>query len=128
MAYLVDTNVLIWLSAHPQKLGKRAIQILENAKKLYFSPISLAEMEIKVANGKLKTSHDLVNRLIDAGLTELPFNSAHAKSVARYPMLNKHDPADRMLLAQAACEQVAFITADRKLLDLNFNWIIDAQE
>jgi hypothetical protein len=32
-----------------------------------------------------------------------------------------------MLLAQAASENLMLMTADQKMLELDFNWIIDAQ-
>jgi PIN domain nuclease of toxin-antitoxin system len=126
--YLLDTQVLVWLGNDSAKLGKSARRTLKRASKLFFSPISIAELEVKSSKGKFKVSHNFVENLTDAGLTELPFTSLHAQSVSRFPVLLKHDPADRMILAQAATEQLPLITSDQTLLDLKLNWIIDAHD
>lgn len=128
MNYLLDTQVLVWLGNDSAKLGNSARKNLKRASKLFFSPISVAELEVKSAKGKFKISHNFVMKLTNAGLTELPFTGAHAQSVSRFPDLLNHDPADCMILAQAATEQLSLITSDQKLLDLKLNWIVDAQE
>lgn len=128
MKYLLDTQVIVWLGSDSRKLGKRARQILSRAPKLYFSPVSIAELQVKAAKGKFKFEKNFVESLIHAGLTELSFTSSHAHSVSRFPALVNHDPLDRMLLAQAASEQIYLISSDQKLLDLKLNWIIDAHE
>ena len=128
MNYLLDTQVLVWLGNDSPKLGKSARKTLKRASTLYFSPISVAELEVKSAKGKFKISHNYVENLTNAGLTELPFTGLHAQSVSRFPSLLNHDPADRMILAQAATERLPLITSDQKLLDLKLNWIIDAHD
>ena len=128
MKYLLDTHVLIWLSKDLPYLGKKARHILKRAPKLYFSPVSIAELQVKAAKGKIKFETNFVESLIQAGLTELSFTSTHAHAVSRFPTLFNHDPLDRMLLAQAASEQIYLISSDQKLLDLKLKWIIDAHE
>lgn len=128
MTVLLDTHVLIWLSQDHSYLGKKSRHILKNAHDIYFSPISIAELEIKSALRKIKVDANLVTHLQAAGLTELVFTSKHAETISRFPSLLKHDPSDRMLLAQAAAEGLTLMTSDQKLIDLNLNWIIDAHE
>ncbi len=38
------------------------------------------------------------------------------------------DPFDRMLLAQAKAEYLAFITADKTILDFNLGFVMDARQ
>ena len=128
MKYLLDTQVLVWLGSDSAKLGKRARQIIKNAPKLYFSPVSIAELRIKSAKGKFKFASNFDETLTAAGITELPFTSTHAQAVSRFPALLNHDPLDKMILAQAATEQFSLITSDQKFIDLELNWIIDAHE
>ena len=128
MTVLLDTHVLIWLTQDLSYLGKKSRSLLKKAPKVYFSPVSIAELEIKSAVRKMKYDSNFVKRLQTAGLTELPFTSAHAANVSRFPTLTRHDPSDRRVLAQAAAENITLMTADQKLLDLEFNWIIDAHD
>lgn len=128
MTVLLDTHVLIWLSQDLSYLGKSSRRILKVAPKLYFSSVSIAELQIKSAVRKLKYDSQFASKLVSAGLTELPFTSEHALSISRFPSLIRHDPSDRMILAQAATENISLMTSDQKLLDLDFNWIIDAHE
>lgn len=128
MTFLLDTHVLIWLSQDLPYLGKKSRLLLRKASKIYFSPISIAELEIKSAVRKFNLDANFTGQLQAAGLTELPFTSAHASNISRFPSLMRHDPSDRMLLAQAASENLTLITSDSKLLGLNFNWIIDAHK
>lgn len=126
MNYLLDTQVLIWMGSDSAKLSKRARQILQHATKLFFSPVSIAELRIKSAKGKFKFESNFVDTLTRAGIRELPFTSSHALAVSRFSALMNHDPLDRMILAQAATEQMSLISSDQKFLDLKRNWIIDA--
>lgn len=128
MNYLLDTHVLIWLTQDLPHLGKKSRQILKTAPKLFFSPLSIAELQVKSAKGKLKFEQNFVASLVQAGITELPFTSYHAHSVSRFPALINHDPLDRMILAQAATEQINLMSADQKFLDLQLSWIVDAHE
>lgn len=78
--------------------------------------------------GKLQVSAELHRRITDQGARELPLNAQHAMQIGRFNSLVKHDPFDRLILAQAAAENLILITADQKLLELGFEWILDARE
>lgn len=128
MKFLLDTQVLVWMGSDSAKLSKRARQILNRASQLFFSPASIAELRIKSAKGKFKFETNFVETLTQVGIEELPFTSAHAQAVSRFPALLNHDPLDRMILAQAATEQISLISSDKKFLELKLNWIIDAHD
>jgi len=128
LAYLVDTHVLRWFSADPDQLGKSTRRILEREPLIYFSPLSIAELRIKEQLGRIKVSQTFVQDLVEQGLTPLAYEVSHAWDIGRFTMLAKHDPFDRMILAQAANARLTFITADTKILDLGLNWIQDAKK
>lgn len=62
-----------------------------------------------------------------AGLRELPFRERHAVTMSQFPQLARHDPFDRMLLAQAQAEDLMLLTSDRVLLGLGHDWVVDAR-
>ena len=48
--------------------------------------------------------------------------------VARFPTLVRHDPFDRMIFAQAASRpNTTFFTADKTLIALGLDWVVDAR-
>ena len=78
--------------------------------------------------GKYPSLNDFESDLKTREFTEQPFTAKHALNIARFGSLVRHEPFDRMILAQAASENCKLITADQKLLDLGFDWIVDARE
>lgn len=125
-SYLVDTQVLIWLSRDPKQLGRDAARILREAPRVFYSAISFGELEIKQAIGKFTVRDDFRAALANAGLSELPFTSDDAAQLGRFPALARHDPFDRFIMAQASARNMVLITADRVLLDLGLPWVVDA--
>lgn len=126
-SYLVDTQVLIWLSRDPKQLGRDAARILRDAPRVFYSAISFGELEIKQAIGKFTVRDDFRAALANAGLSELPFTSDDAAQLGRFPALARHDPFDRFIMAQASARNMLLITADRVLLDLGLPWVVDAR-
>jgi PIN domain nuclease of toxin-antitoxin system len=124
---LFDTQSILWLSSGHENLGKHAARHYEQAQAVYFSSLSIFELAIKQAAGKLRVQENFASTLLDAGLRELSLRSTDAAALSRFGSLVKHDPFDRMLLAQAASHQLNFITSDRKLLALGLDWVIDAR-
>jgi PIN domain nuclease of toxin-antitoxin system len=52
--------------------------------------------------------------------------NAHADAMRTFPELVRHDPFDRLLVAQAYASDMDFLTADRALLNLGHDFIVDA--
>lgn len=127
-ALLLDTNALISAAVTPSRFGKRARYLVEKSPRLYYSSISIAELEIKGVNKKLSNLDEFYEGLTESALTELPFQATHALALSRFTQLAKHDPFDRLILSQAAAENIALITSDRVLLSLGLPWVIDASE
>ena len=102
MKLLLDTQILLWAAAQPQKLSKTALALINPPEnQLLFSAASLWEIAIKTGLGRVDFSVDpgLIRRgLLDNGYFELPVSSTHAIALTRLPPLHK-DPFDRMLVA-----------------------------
>ena len=115
MRLLLDTAVLIYAVESPERLSKRAATVLKNTQNvLELSTISLAEIAIKAAVGKLKLSPALVRQAVqDLDIRTLPYTAEHAFELFALP-LHHGDPFDRQIIAQALSEQIPVVTPDEK--------------
>jgi len=118
MKFLLDTHVLLWAAASPQRLSKAARSLMNDGdNELIFSAASLWEVTIKRQLGRkdFVAEPRLLRRgLIDNGYTELAITSEHAVTVEVLPAIHK-DPFDRLLVAQAIVEGITLLTADPML-------------
>ena len=124
---LLDTHVLLWLLADEERIGPQSRSAIEGSAVVHYSAVSIAEVTIKQMIGRLQVHANLNQGADDAGLQELPLRAEHAKAIDSFPELNRHDPFDRLLLAQARVERCRFLTADGRLLTANFEWVADAR-
>ncbi len=124
---LLDTNALIRLLTEDPPVGPSARRAIEHSNRIHYSAISITEVVVKQMIGRLPPQVDLRGEVERAGLTELPFRARHAEEVERFPALVRHDPFDRMLLAQASVEGMQFLTSDALLLGLGLEWVLDAR-
>lgn len=120
MRCLADTNILLWMmSLHP-RLNQRHLEILSSpANEIFFSAVSIFEIAVKQQIGKFDFAVDageICNALIKRGYRELPVTGAHAVRVLDLPLIHR-DPFDRLLVAQALCEDLVLMTADRAIAD-----------
>lgn len=126
---LLDTNALLWvLDPSHSSLGERAIQRIKNADRVYVSAASIFEMQIKSMIGKLEIPNNLVTVIDESNMKLLDINAVHAEAIKHYPKLKKHDPFDRLLLAQSRIEKLPLLTADEFLLGLSSTDTIDARK
>jgi len=112
---LLDTHVLIWVTAEPDRISNDVLRIIESRDtELVFSAASVWEVAIKRTLGREDFDVDprLLRRgLIENGYTELAITGAHAAAVDSLPPIHK-DPFDRILIAQALAESLMLLTAD----------------
>ncbi len=115
MNLLLDTHTLIWWLEDSPRLGDRARAAIRHpSANIFLSVVSVWEMSIKTAIGRLKLAanpEDSVPELLAAGFQPLPIQFRHAFAVRHLPP-HHSDPFDRMLIAQATCEDLAILTAD----------------
>jgi PIN domain nuclease of toxin-antitoxin system len=115
MNLLLDTHALIWWLQDSDKLGRRARNaILRPGAAVFISSASIWEISIKSAAGRLKLKEPLgkcIPDLVASGFHHLPINFEHALAV-RDLAPHHSDPFDRMLIAQAQCEDLTLMTVD----------------
>lgn len=126
---LLDTNALLWLVHDSAKLGSASREVLQGAGRVHYSSVSVSEITIKHMLGRIDLpGGDRFPGIFTAsGLAELPFTGTHAAALLSFPDLARHDPFDRMLLAQAESEHLTLLTSDQTLLALGRSWIADAR-
>ena len=126
---LLDTNALIWLMNDSPKLGPQARARIVAAPRVYYSSVSVMEIVIKSMLGKLALpgGERFPDVFAQAGLVELPFSARQANALREDEALARHDPFDRMLLAQARVEAIPLLTSDTVLLGLTSADCIDAR-
>jgi PIN domain nuclease of toxin-antitoxin system len=109
---LLDTHVVLWSLADDAQLGPRARSLIEDNTIIKFvSSASIWEMEIKAQLGRLDTPDDIAVVLLASGVQPLPISWFHAKSAGALPRYHG-DPFDRMLIAQARCDDLTLISSD----------------
>jgi PIN domain nuclease of toxin-antitoxin system len=115
MGLLLDTHVVIWWLALDRRLSAAAREAIEDEHAAVFvSAVTGFEMSTKSNLGKLDAPDDLADQLRASAFEELPVTLAHGVEAGRLPWLHK-DPFDRLLVAQARCEDLTLVTADRVL-------------
>lgn len=115
MRLLLDTHVFIWCVSGSPRLDRSSRQYLLQAEEVHVSAASIWEIAIKSRLKKIEGDpREFADAIRASGFTELPVTAAHAVAVADLP-LHHTDPFDRLLLAQAFCEPLQFVTADRVL-------------
>lgn len=123
---LLDSQALIWLLDDNPRLGVRARRAISSAQGVHVSAATVWELTIKAMLGKLSIPADFSQRLKEQGLLPLSITTEHAEAIRDFPELARHDPFDCLLVAQAACAGLQLLTADRILLGLGRDFIVDA--
>jgi PIN domain nuclease of toxin-antitoxin system len=108
---LLDTHVVLWWLADDPTLSDDLKARLDQEPDVYLSPATVWEVAIKQALGKLREPPDLPERIRDSGFRPLPITVEHAIAAGRLPPIHR-DPFDRMLVAQALCENLTLVTRD----------------
>jgi len=118
---LLDTHVILWSAAEPDKLPSKIAEELEKEpNELWFSPISVWEILLLAEKGRvvIKADHE---KSIRKMFKKLPFREAvinqEVAIQSRKINLPHQDPADRFLAATAIVYDLTLVTADRRLID-----------
>jgi PIN domain nuclease of toxin-antitoxin system len=113
-AYLLDSNVLLWLNLDPERIPGAVIAELDAAEAVYFSAASAWELSIKQSLGKLRMTGSISAFVERAGFLEMAVTTKFAEAAAQLPMHHR-DPFDRIIVAQAREEGLTLVTSDRRL-------------
>jgi PIN domain nuclease of toxin-antitoxin system len=111
VSLLLDTHVILWWLADDPSLSDELKARLDTEPQAYVSSATIWEVAIKQAAGKIVEPADLPERIRRSGFRELAINFEHAMVAGRLPLIHR-DPFDRMLVAQAQCEDLTLVTRD----------------
>lgn len=113
MRVLLDTSTFLWAVHSPENLSKAAAAVLlDDATVREISVISVTEIAIKQARGKLTFSReDVLQGLADVQVRVLPYTAEHSFAMFELP-LHHADPFDRQIIAQALTEGIPVVTSD----------------
>lgn len=120
MKILLDTHILLWALSNDARLPVKARVLIENeANEIYYSLVSLWDVEIKRLahpDAMPVTAEDLAGYCGLVGFQRVPVRERHifalAGLVRREEAPPHKDPFDRMLICQAATEDMVFATHD----------------
>ena len=113
MRVLLDTATYLWAYSSPELLSKKAIQALNKSTIRELSAVSLSEIAIKTALGKLDwRKENATAGVFDLRLRVLSYTATHAYALFDLP-LHHRDPFDRQIIAQALAENIPIVTSDR---------------
>ncbi len=116
MTYLLDTQVLIWLTEESPLLSVRASEVVNRSdSRLQVSIASIWEIGIKCGVGKLTFPEPLEEtlryQLAVNRIELLPIEFLHALQVRTLPLHHK-DPFDRLIIAHALSEHLPIVSSD----------------
>ncbi len=112
MNLLLDTHVLLWWLDDNPALGETARQAIANPSHLVFmSAVSIWEIVIKKALGKLEAPDELAEVLDEQPFHYLDMTAEHAFKVGDLPRHHR-DPFDRLLIAQSLVDGLTLVTGD----------------
>ena len=123
---LLDSQALLWVLSGSTRIGPEARQLIESSSAVHVSAASIWELTIKSMLGKLDLPTGLPEVLDAQGFAVLDVTAAHAEGLRAFPELTRHDPFDRLIIAQAHIEGLRLLTADRILLGLERDFVVDA--
>ena len=120
MRLLLDTHIILWSAAEPEKLSRNITNELESdSNELWFSSISVWEILLLAEKDRISLGPDIVKSVREI-FRALPFKEATInREVAiqsRLVQLPHQDPADRFLAATAVVYDLTLVTADSRLL------------
>jgi PIN domain nuclease of toxin-antitoxin system len=124
---LLDSHALLWLLDDNPRLGKLARETITSAGRVFVSAATVWELTIKAMLGKVSVPAQFSSRLVDQGLSLLSITAEQTEGIRSFPELSRHDPFDRLLVAQASMAGLRLLTADQVLLGLGRDFIIDAE-
>jgi len=124
---LLDSHVFLWAIVGSRELDNSVSRLIATTPNVYVSTLSLFELKIKEAAGKLRLSEDPIQLAKQHSIQVLDLTPTQLKDYKIYHAKNP-DPFDNALLAIAEIQRFHFLTADEKIVALqgSLSWIIKA--
>lgn len=118
MRLLLDTHAFLWSITGGPVSEQARIAFLNNENELFLSAVSYWEISIKVSLGKLLLAdgwqETFEQEMLINQIKWLPIEKKHCHAVLTLPF-HHGDPFDRMLIAQALCEEMTLMTVDTNI-------------
>jgi PIN domain nuclease of toxin-antitoxin system len=117
MRILLDTHIFIWMATEPERLSpKLTASIIDRHNTLFLSLVSIWEIQIKVALGKLDLMGELAitvdTQIEENSIQLLDIDLPHIYALSNLPDHHR-DPFDRLLIVQSQVEKMTLATVDR---------------
>ncbi|TVQ26461.1 MAG: type II toxin-antitoxin system VapC family toxin [Spirochaetaceae bacterium] len=121
MTFLLDTSILLWALAEPDRLDDARRQLVEDrSNTVYVSSVNAAEIAIKVSIGKLTLDGELLSLADEAGFDWIDFTPGEAMLLRSLPFHHR-DPFDRMLVCQSLFRGIPLMTDDTNIAPYGCN-------
>lgn len=119
---LLDTHVLVWLTAEPARLSKQASSAIRRANRsggIAISAITLWELAWLASHGRLQFTGTVEAYLdeVSSRAAVRPITTKVAALANQFSSDYSSDPCDRLIGATALAEGMVLITKDEKIRD-----------
>jgi len=119
---LLDTHVLAWLVAQPERLSRPAASAIRKARGsdgIAIADITIWELAFLFARGALRSSGTIENTVQSlvtrSGVNVRPITAEIAALATQFPDDYPKDPVDRLIGATARSEGLALVTRDERI-------------
>jgi PIN domain nuclease of toxin-antitoxin system len=114
MRMLIDTQIALWLISGLPYLKQETLNLLSDpANDVFMSVAAPWETTIKFARGKITVhGQKLLAFAKSSNIQILPVGMEHVLKLQALPLIH-NDPFDRIMIAQAICDDLLFVTADK---------------
>jgi len=126
---ILDTHYLIWDTLGHSRMSKAELQFLDSQKSLWLCSISLWEVAMLIAKGRIKinvTVEEFVEiAFLKRNYRLLNIDAKVSDVVRQLPKDINGDPADRIISATSILYDATLLTADQNLIAspaLNTSW------
>lgn len=115
---LIDTHILIWWLAEPNKIKDTHLELISAPDNLIFvSTASFFEIALKIKKGKIAFDCDFQKLLTENSFENLSISLRHLQTLPTLDFPNQ-DPFDMLIITQAIIEDLELISYDGAFKDM----------
>ena len=119
---LLDTHVLHWWSAEPERVSRAASEVIASADELVVADVSWFELALLATRGRIAVSVPVLSWLerLSRMVRSAPVTPQIAATAAGLPQSFPGDPADRLIYATAIENGLKLVSKDESLLSFGY--------